>query len=152
MKILKSKKALSPVVASIILIAVTVAVSLAVAVWMGSLTTGQMQTEGMSFISHAWASPSGSTISYINITVKNTGSVDLSIAEVKVDNNAMPYSALKFDGTQASSTNMPWSLEKGHEVKITITPSGGFTRGTTYNFYVRTSRGNVFGPYTIPAP
>jgi flagellin-like protein len=38
MKILKSKKALSPVVASIILIAVTVAVSIAVAAWMGALT------------------------------------------------------------------------------------------------------------------
>jgi len=33
-KLLKSKKALSPVVAAIILIAVTVAVSIAVAAWM----------------------------------------------------------------------------------------------------------------------
>jgi len=36
MKILGSRKALSPVVASIILIAVTVAVSIAVAAWMGA--------------------------------------------------------------------------------------------------------------------
>ncbi|MGQ9552422.1 MAG: archaellin/type IV pilin N-terminal domain-containing protein, partial [Candidatus Bathycorpusculaceae bacterium] len=36
MKIVRSKKALSPVVASIILIAVTVAVSIAVAAWMGA--------------------------------------------------------------------------------------------------------------------
>lgn len=34
----KSRKALSPVVASMILIAVTVAVSIAVAAWMGALT------------------------------------------------------------------------------------------------------------------
>ena len=38
MKILKSRNALSPVVASIILIVVTIAVSLAVAAWMGALT------------------------------------------------------------------------------------------------------------------
>ena len=38
----RSKKALSPVVASIILIAVTVAVSIAVAAWMGALTVGFM--------------------------------------------------------------------------------------------------------------
>ncbi|MEM2280727.1 MAG: archaellin/type IV pilin N-terminal domain-containing protein, partial [Candidatus Bathyarchaeia archaeon] len=38
MKLFRSRKALSPVVASIILIAVTVAVSIAVAAWMGALT------------------------------------------------------------------------------------------------------------------
>jgi flagellin-like protein len=36
--LLKSRRALSPVVASIILIAVTVAVGIAVAAWMGALT------------------------------------------------------------------------------------------------------------------
>jgi flagellin-like protein len=142
MKILKSKKALSPVVASIILIAVTVAVSLAVAVWMGSLTTGQMQTEGISFVNYAWASPSGTTIPYINVTIRNTGSTDLSIAEVKVDNTVIPAGNL--------TISLPYSLSKGAEVTIKITHT--FQRGVTYNFYVRTSRGNVFGPYTLPAP
>jgi flagellin-like protein len=42
MKTLKNVKALSPVVASIILIAVTVAVSIAVAAWMGALSFGFM--------------------------------------------------------------------------------------------------------------
>ena len=41
-KFKKNVKALSPVVASIILIAVTVAVSIAVAAWMGALTIGFM--------------------------------------------------------------------------------------------------------------
>ncbi len=44
-KLRKNAKALSPVVASIILIAVTVAVSIAVAAWMGALVVGQMATE-----------------------------------------------------------------------------------------------------------
>jgi flagellin-like protein len=38
-----NRRALSPVVASIILIAVTVAVSIAVAAWMGALTVGFME-------------------------------------------------------------------------------------------------------------
>jgi flagellin-like protein len=38
MKMRKSRRALSPVIATIILIAVTVAVSIAVAAWMGALT------------------------------------------------------------------------------------------------------------------
>ena len=139
MKILKNKKALSPVVASIILIAVTVAVSIAVAAWMGSLTTGQMQTEGITFTGYAWASPSNTTIPAILIKVKNTGSSDLSIAEVRVD-------------TTVATTNLtlPYSLTKGAEVAITITYT--FTRGVQYNFYVTTSKGHEFGPYTLPAP
>ncbi|NIQ04873.1 MAG: hypothetical protein GWO20_03795, partial [Candidatus Korarchaeota archaeon] len=44
-RIWKGKKALSPVVAAIILIAVTVAVSIAVAAWMGALTFTFMGTE-----------------------------------------------------------------------------------------------------------
>ena len=39
-KLKKNSKALSPVVASIILIAVTVAVSVVVAAWMGGMTIG----------------------------------------------------------------------------------------------------------------
>ena len=41
-KIKKNSKALSPVVASIILIAVTVAVSVVVAAWMGGMSLGLM--------------------------------------------------------------------------------------------------------------
>ena len=50
-KLLKSKKALSPVVAAIILIAVTVAVSIAVAAWMGSLSMGFMETKELTISS-----------------------------------------------------------------------------------------------------
>jgi flagellin-like protein len=66
MKMLKSKKALSPVVASIILIAVTVAVSIAVAAWMGALTFTFMKTEELKVQSHTWAANRTS----ISITVK----------------------------------------------------------------------------------
>ena len=49
MKIRKNVKALSPVVASIILIAVTVAVSIAVAAWMGALTFTFMRPQELVF-------------------------------------------------------------------------------------------------------
>ena len=44
-KLKKNSKALSPVVASIILIAVTVAVSVVVAAWMGGMSIGLMETQ-----------------------------------------------------------------------------------------------------------
>jgi flagellin-like protein len=49
-KLFKSRKALSPVVAAIILIAVTVAVSIAVAAWFGALTF--MKTEEEPFLAY----------------------------------------------------------------------------------------------------
>ena len=74
-KIWKGKKALSPVVAAIILIAVTVAVSIAVAAWMGALTftfmgTEQLEIQGASFA----AGPPKS----ITLNVQNTGTADLT--------------------------------------------------------------------------
>jgi hypothetical protein len=107
--------------------------------YMGSLTTGEMATEGITFTGYQWASPSDTTIPWIILKVKNTGSADLSIAEVRVD-------------SEVATTNLtlPYSLSKGSEVSINITKT--FTRGVQYNFYVTTSKGHEFGPYTLPAP
>ncbi len=57
-KLKKNSKALSPVVASIILIAVTVAVSVVVAAWMGGMSIGlmgnaeQVTVTNVEFVTH----------------------------------------------------------------------------------------------------
>ena len=149
MKILKSKKALSPVVASIILIAVTVAVSIAVAAWMASLAGRQMTTEEMSFISYQWASPSNTTVDWIVLTVKNTGPSDLSISEVRIDGVSCTTNSMTVGGV---SKPYPVPLAKGESAVMNITRTNGFTRGIPYEFTVHTSRGNSFGPYTRTTP
>jgi flagellin-like protein len=142
MKMLRSKKALSPVVASIILIAVTVAVSIAVAAWMGALTFTFTNTEQITFTGYSWPTPgTGTTVPYILITIKNTGASDLSISEVRVD------------GVTASHNGtFPYALLKGYSVKLNITRTGSYNRGTQYSFMVITAKGNQFGPYTQTAP
>ena len=52
-KFRKSAKALSPVIATIILIAVTVAVSVVVAAWMGALTIGFMGNSEQAKVTNA---------------------------------------------------------------------------------------------------
>ncbi len=79
----KSKKALSPVVASIILIAVTVAVSIAVAAWMGALTFNFMATEQIKLTNMAF---SGATNNLVTLTIMNTGTSPVTITEVHVNN------------------------------------------------------------------
>ena len=136
MKILKSKKALSPVVASIILIAVTVAVSIAVAAWMGALTFTFMKTEELKVVGYVWVTGDAK----INLTVTNTGPADLIISGAQVD-----------DVTATCTVNTavpPQTLAKGNTAYVVITkPSSTFTLGTKYNFAVLTASGNKY-PYT----
>ena len=95
MKILKSKKALSPVVASIILIAVTVAVSIAVAAWMGALTFSFMGSSTISITKVEFAATNMTYNGNITITVKNTGTKQVTIAAIEVNSE----SASSFSGT-----------------------------------------------------
>ena len=139
-KLFKSRKALSPVVAAIILIAVTVAVSIAVAAWMGALTFTFMQTEQITFTDYSW----GSGNAYFQLTVKNTGTADLSIQDVRID-GASPASIDPSLGTAQP-------LAKGDTVTFNVTRTDGFTSGVSYEFTVITAKGNTFGPYIKTAP
>jgi flagellin-like protein len=137
MKIRKNVKALSPVVASIILIAVTVAVSIAVAAWMGALTftftnTEQIQITNLEFLE-------SNTI--IRVTLNNTGTSPVTVNEVWVNN-------IKQTATTPSLTPAPNILANtGLALNITYTIVNG------YNYQVKlvSSKGNQF-LYSAVAP
>jgi flagellin-like protein len=153
MKMLKSKRALSPVIATIILIAVTVAVSLAVAAWMGALTFSFTSTEQLKYTSYVWATGTSGKDPGITLTVENTGSGASTIASVEVDANPLAASNCTINGIALAAT----TLAKGSSATIVITPnkgtlSAGFVSGIEYNFMVVTAKGNQFGPYTLTAP
>jgi flagellin-like protein len=129
MKILKSKKALSPVVASIILIAVTVAVSIAVAAWMGALTFTFMATEQVDIRSIAWEPNKG-----FNLTVYNTGTSPVTITEVWVNNQKQKQ--------ENTNLNSGLTIPDGTDRQINV--NFNYTDGTNYNILVVTSKGNKF--------
>ena len=90
-KLLKSKKALSPVVAAIILIAVTVAVSIAVAAWMGSLTIGFMETSELTIteVDFTIGEPGS-----ITVYVTNSGTSKFTVNRIRVNGeNAITWSS-----------------------------------------------------------
>jgi flagellin-like protein len=139
MKILKSKKALSPVVASIILIAVTVAVSIAVAAWMGALTftfmgTEQIQITNMDF-------PATGSSGVIRVTINNTGTSPVTINEAWVNNVKKSNDNLDPDLPQTISAN------SGLVLNITTT----VTTGSNYQVKLVSSKGNQF-LYSAVAP
>ena len=121
----RSKKALSPVVASIILIAVTVAVSIAVAAWMGALTVGFMKTEELKITSVQF------TGTNVIISVRNQGTDGVTISEVSI--NGQTYTAT-YDPSQTLSAN-------GH---ATITVTYNWALGNSYQVKLSTAKGNSF--------
>jgi flagellin-like protein len=133
-KIKKNAKALSPVVASIILIAVTVAVSIAVAAWMGALVVGQMNTEAVKISNVQFAD------GVAMITARNTGSSAVTITEVYLGNTLV-----------ASPVMDPVTgvIQPNDILYVNITAS--FASGQAYQFKLVSSQGNPF-VYTATAP
>jgi flagellin-like protein len=119
MKILRSKKALSPVVASIILIAVTVAVSIAVAAWMGALTFTFMATEQIQITNMEFPAAS-----IIRVTINNTGTSPVTINEAWINNvkkttttPSLPTTILANKGVQLNITST-WAAGSNYQVKL----------------------------------
>jgi flagellin-like protein len=130
MKILKNKKALSPVVASIILIAVTVAVSIAVAAWMGALTFTFMGTEQIQVTNIAFGYNGATKV--ITLTVNNTGTSAVTINEAWVNN-------VKQDTTTPALPQVI-SANQGLTLNVTYT----WTTGSNYEAKLVSSKGNAF--------
>jgi flagellin-like protein len=138
----RSKKALSPVVASIILIAVTVAVSIAVAAWMGALTVGFMGTEELKITSMTFHEGTADTIV---VTASNTGTSPVtlngaSVNGVSVASGNIAYlSGTATDGSAAANA------------AITITLTVDWDAGSNYQVKLTSTKGNSF-MYTAYAP
>jgi flagellin-like protein len=133
-KIRKNAKALSPVVASIILIAVTVAVSIAVAAWMGALTVGFM---GSSSININDATFSGTNV--VTLSLKNTGTKSVTISQAKVNNVAVTIASGNMTTSSAGDTG-------------TLVLTSAWTAGNTYKIDLIDSSGQIAGSYQATPP
>ena len=141
-KLFRSKKALSPVVAAIILIAVTVAVSLAVAAWMGALTFGFMSGSEQVKIVSVQFSGTNSTNKQITITLQNTGAGDVVITSAKVGDTVIP--------SESITVSPDSTVEAG--TSATVTFNYDWSPGQSYNIGIVTKAGNVFTYYaTAPS-
>lgn len=131
-KIRKNDKALSPVVASIILIAVTVAVSIAVAAWMGALTVGFMDTNTVTITNVAFANDN-----QITVTVKNTGTSNVTLSTAKVN------------GVVATIATNPSPVGTGLSGDVVLTSA--YTAGNAYKIDLYDSSGQLVGAYQATA-
>jgi flagellin-like protein len=130
MKILKCRKALSPVVASIILIAVTVAVSIAVAAWMGALTFTFMGTEQVNITKIQWVWNAAPASRQFKITLNNTGTKDVTINQILVN-----YAGV----TGTIVPTLPYILKATKTQVLTV--NYAYTNGTNYDISASTTSG-----------
>jgi flagellin-like protein len=135
MKLLKCKKALSPVVASIILIAVTVAVSIAVAAWMGALTFSFMGTEQLTISTLTWTGPNTG----FTLKVDNAGTKDVTISQIQVNYGTT--------GVTSVTPSLPLALKAS--ATTTLTVAFAYINGTSYDISVVTSSGYKFTDHFI---
>jgi len=132
-KIRKNSKALSPVVASIILIAVTVAVSVVVAAWMGGMTIGLMGNAEQVAVSNAVFTADDE----VTLTVRNTGGATITISD-----------SATIDGTAVVVANVDnpvtMNVVKGTSGHFTVTLGAGtFTAGAQYEIRLVTAKGTT---------
>jgi flagellin-like protein len=139
MRMLRSRKALSPVVASIILIAVTVAVSIAVAAWMGALTFTFMATEQIQITNIGFNVGPFPGTGWITVTVNNTGTSPVTINEAWVNNVKKPTTA----------PSLPRNILANQGVLLYVNTT--VVNGNNYQVKLVSSKGNQFA-YSAYAP
>ncbi len=143
----KNIRALSPVVASIILIAVTVAVSVAVAAWMGGMTISFMGTSSATITNVQFTDTvgDGTGEKIIVMELKNTGTKTITIAAVKVNNQLVAESSW-------SSVNGT-SVNAGDGLELTISDTlGAWVNGNTYKIDLFDANNQVVGSTQQNAP
>ena len=126
-KFRKNAKALSPVVASIILIAVTVAVSVVVAAWMGGMTIGLMGNAEQVSITNVIFDDTAHTMT---ATVRNTGDASVTI------------SASGYIDTTAAAITGTTTIPKGGSGDVVATAATvDFEPGAQYTLKLITEKG-----------
>ena len=138
-KFAKNAQALTPVVASIILIVVAVAVSVASAAWLGGTTTGLMRSaEQVSIINVEF-----SDVNTIKVMVHNAAGIQSSITNAFI--NGVPL-------TPFTSVSVP----QNSSIFVTLNSAGNGTilsSGTSYTIKLITAKGaQIVSPATLYSP
>ncbi|MEM0118161.1 MAG: archaellin/type IV pilin N-terminal domain-containing protein [Conexivisphaerales archaeon] len=171
--ITRKRKAVSPVIATVILIAVAVALGIAVAFWASGLTSSFSKYEKLGVnTQYATIGPltgssclhSASTCWTVNLGGQNTGSSDATITQIQVNGVPLTINATQVYWCNASgctptgATSSTLSVPSGASFtikfeldNINLLPSKTFTSGQTIQVTIITAAGNNY-PASIVLP
>lgn len=136
-----TKKGISPVIATVILVAVAITVSVSVAYWMGGISSLYTTLEKIE-VSSAIVAKNGNNYT-ITMAFRNTGSKDATIDAVFL--NQQPSTAY---AGRVSVATLPTSVVAGGSgslvVSITNSTAPPFTPGTTIEVKLHTAAGKEY--------
>jgi flagellin-like protein len=147
-RLFQNKKAISPVIATVLMILVTMA---GMAILFGFVISysdaykagvGSSVMESIT-IEDIWLSPNSPTYnSQVQITVFNVGKVDSTITSAYVNGLAL---------TKSGNLNLKESITIGQHLTISLNWDQPFVRGQQYTFKISTQSGSNFDTiYTAP--
>jgi flagellin-like protein len=154
-KAARSRRAVSPVIATVILVAIAITVSVAVAYWMGGIAGSFTQFEKVEIQSGVCAKVDA-TYDYWKITIKlkNTGTatatlIGVFVNEVEVDAyGAADPSTTGINGTIETSMGLAldpsYTIDSGAtgEIEVYVACNyGSYTSGTTVNVKIHSAGG-----------
>jgi len=144
----RGRRGISPVISTIIIVAVAIAISIAVAFWLGGITAIFTRFEKLE-ITVAYATGSEADGWNVTLEVKNTGTTDITITDILINN--IPYTEY---GDAVNATYDP-SLPTGAEATINITiaerSTSGFISGQSVTITIHTAGGQDY-PKTVALP
>ena len=148
MRKIRSRKAVSPVIATVILVAVAITVAVAVSYWMGGITSQYTTFEKVEIQSGVCTWDGNGTGSWkITLKLKNSGTATSTLNSVFInDIEATTYGQDSASGTNVIATNMTTSttITSGANALINIYIDLGYatlSAGTTVNIKVHSAGG-----------
>ena len=147
---MQSRKAVSPVIATVILVAVAITVSVAVAYWMGGIASQYTKFEKVEIQTGYSTKVTGPPAGWdVQLELKNTGSAPSTLIRCFVNDVLIPQAYCSANNITAGqiSTSLNWlgtSLTSGNSTTIHIYISdsyGTLSAGTTINVKLHSSGG-----------
>ncbi|MEM4546235.1 MAG: archaellin/type IV pilin N-terminal domain-containing protein [Nitrososphaerota archaeon] len=142
----RGKSGISPVMATVILVAIAIVIAIAVAFWATGLVGVFTRFEKLEITSAYFDGNN------VVLTVRNTGSADTSIDNIFV--NGMPcITTIDQCNINPSPINNPLSVTIGatQQIKVGNPPGSNWAHGVTYEITVHTSSGKSY-PVAILIP
>jgi len=171
MRVLKSRRGVSPVIATVILVATAITIAVAVAYWMGGITSQYTRFEKVEIISvycessseNYWGTGQDEACWKITLNLRNTGTTEATIIGVFINGKAIADYGANADGydyIQAyDDSTPPQQVDFSDGDKITIDPGSSreltivikqdssaltFTSGTTIELALHSGAGNSY--------
>ncbi|KYH40848.1 MAG: flagellin [Candidatus Bathyarchaeota archaeon B26-2] len=146
-RIVRNKRALSPVIATVVLVAVTIVVAVAVSYWMGGIAGLYTRFEKIEIVKSYAVKESNGNFT-VTIELKNSGSADATIQYVLV--NGRPLD--DYGANMTISPSLPASIPIGQSQAFTISINGTlFTSGTTLDLKFHSAAGKDY-PVMLTLP